>query len=106
MPVIAHELGGNRVGHGALPNSTWSSDGDEPVLPQFASQLFNDLVLSKQSCARSRQIVRRPESLGILMIEVRERYPRDKAVSSTRNGNQISVAILAIPQEPTLARRH
>ena len=35
------------------------------------------------------------------MIEVRERYRRDKAVSSTRNGNQISVAILAIPQGPT-----
>jgi len=95
--VIAHELGSNRAGHAALPNSTWSSDGDEPVLPQFASQLFDDRVLSKQSCARSRQIDRRSESFGILMIEVGERYRRDKAVSSTGNGNQISVAVLAVP---------
>src|SRR4249920_372732 len=43
--IIASELSSNRVGHGTLPNSTWSGDRDEPVPPQFASQLFDDLVL-------------------------------------------------------------
>ena len=85
--VIAYELGSNCPCQGALADCIGSSDGDEPVLSQLASQLFNDLVPSNQSCDPRRQIVRRPENLGSRrsksekVIDPTKQYPRPGTVT-------------------------